>query len=244
MPLTPRQPVHNLAIETSARLGSVAVGRGRDIIAVASFRAELAHAKELLLTIDRLCRDAGIAPTAIGQVFVSGGPGSFTGLRVGITAARTLAWAGGARIVRVPTLDVIAQNALDLENPPADLGVLIDAKRENVFASSFRLEGGRYKRATEAAECNAIDFLGSLPRPCSLVGEGVLFFEQPTASSGVSVLPADLNRARAEVVHRLGIALADAGEFDDPDQLTPIYVRRPEAEEVWERRMAAGEDSR
>ena len=198
---------YNLAIETSGRSGSVALGSAADVLETAEFSTSLRHAVELLPTIKRLCRRWEIEAADVGELYVSGGPGSFTGLRIGITVTRTLGWAGGARVVRVPTLDVVAQNALDADDPPPNLGVILDAKRQNVYAAAFVLRANqRY------------------------TGEAV-------ARSGLPVLPESTFRARAEVVHRLGFALASAGRYDDPGQVTPIYVRPPEAEEVWEQRQ-------
>ncbi|HEY3243629.1 MAG TPA: tRNA (adenosine(37)-N6)-threonylcarbamoyltransferase complex dimerization subunit type 1 TsaB, partial [Phycisphaerae bacterium] len=84
-----------LAIETSGRIGSLALAHGDRLIDVRTFSTALRHAVELMPTLDALCRQHRVAPEQVGEVYVSGGPGSFTGLRIGITVARTLAWAGG-----------------------------------------------------------------------------------------------------------------------------------------------------
>ena len=95
------------------------------------------HAVDFLPAVDAMCRAHGVTPADIGQVFVSAGPGSFTGLRIGITAARMIALAVGARLVGVPTLEVIAQNAADQAEPPGRVVVMIDAKRNRVYAATF-----------------------------------------------------------------------------------------------------------
>ncbi len=231
-----RQPLHNVAIETSGVLGSVALGRVADILQSVTFSGGLRHAVELLPTIDRFCRAEGVSPGDIGECYVSGGPGSFTGVRIGMTVARTLAMVGRVRVVRVPTLDVIAQNALQLDDPPPNLGVILDARRRRVYAAAFVLRGSRYERTTGPAEVEPARFLAELPRPGALIGEGVRYPAGAVKASGLVVLPERTHRARVEVVHVLGRGLAAAGRFDGPEQLIPIYVRRPEAEEVWERR--------
>jgi len=227
---------YNLAIETTGRIGSVALGCGAEVLGVEVFSAALRHAVELLPTIDRLCASSGVAPAEIAEVYVSGGPGSFTGIRIGITVARTLAWAGDIRVVRVPTLDVIAQNALDVAGAPTHLAVFLDAKRNKVYAASFERSGDSYRRTSEPAEHNADAFLDAVPKPVGITGEGVLFVGEIAKRSGVIVLAECTFRARAEVVYRLGYEAARRGCFDDLNTLTPIYVRRPEAEEIWERR--------
>ena len=91
-----------LAIETSGRIGSVALGFGDRVAQVRTFSTTHHHAVELLLTADALCREHGVSPGSLDELYVSGGPGSFTGLRVGITFARTLAWAGRVKTVASP----------------------------------------------------------------------------------------------------------------------------------------------
>lgn len=227
---------YNLAIETSGRFGSVAVGRGCDILESADFPTTINHGVELLPTVDALCRRHGIPPQQIGQVYFSGGPGSFTGLRIGVTVARTLAWANNARVVRVPTLDVIAQNAIDLAAPPQEVAVTLDAKRGNIYAATFVRRSDRFERIDEPAERNPAEFFQSLSVGCSVTGEGLERCGEAATAAGLTALPADTFRPRAAVVYRLGVARALAGDFDDPEGLIPIYIRRPEAEEVWERK--------
>ena len=237
-PRPPTRPdrVRSLAIETSGRIGSVALGLGPEVLEAAAFSTTHRHAVELLPTVERVCAAREVTADAIDEVYVSGGPGSFTGLRVGITFARALAFACSARVVRVPTLDVIAQNALDVTEPPEALAVVLDAKRKRVFAAAFALTDDGYARIREPAELDPDGFFAAMPAGCRALGEGILHHQEAVARAGLGVLPESLNRARAEVVHRLGYRLARQGRFDDPARLIPIYIRRPQAEEVWESR--------
>lgn len=233
------ESIRSLAIETSGRIGSVALGIDGRVRDARAFRTTYQHAVELLLTVDALCRDHGIAPGSLDELYVSGGPGSFTGLRVGATFARTLAWAGGVRTVRVPTLDVIAQNALELASPPPYLVVILDAKRHRVFAARYTLREDQYVLETEPDEVDPAALLSELPADCAAVGEGMAYHADALRPANLRVLPDSLNRARAETVHHLGYRLARRGHFDDPKQFVPIYIRRPEAEEVWQRKHEA-----
>jgi len=237
-----------LAIETSGRCGSVALARGAHVIEETALAGGLKHSRDLLPTIDALCRRHGVGPADVHDVYFSGGPGSFTGLRIAATVARTLAMARGVGIVRVPTLDVIAQNALAAPNPPARLAVILDAKRNHVYAAEFTLDvpdltpgAAVYRRCLEPAELDPDDFFAALPRPCAVLGEGIAYHASAVDRSNLDRLPDDLNRPRAAVVHRLGFALASAGCSSDAAMatVTPIYIRAPEAEEVWARRNRA-----
>lgn len=123
-----------IAIETSTRVGSVAVRRGAE-----TRRADLgesrAHASDLIPTIDRLVRELGGTPSELAVVLVGTGPGSYTGLRVGISTALGLARASGARALGVPSGEVLAFGALD---PGQTAYHLIDARSGGFYWARFR----------------------------------------------------------------------------------------------------------
>src|SRR5678809_1065254 len=120
-----------IAIETSGRIGSVAVVVDDQILAEAQFPHGLQHAAHLIPLIDRLTRAEGWTPRDIEHLYVSIGPGSFTGLRIGVTLAKTMALATGVKLVAVPSVRVLVENA------PADARhviIVLDAKREQIFS--------------------------------------------------------------------------------------------------------------
>jgi tRNA threonylcarbamoyladenosine biosynthesis protein TsaB len=223
-----------VAIETSSRRGSVAIAVGPDLIATAEFTADLRHAVELLPSIDRLCRNAGWPPASIEQVHVSIGPGSFTGLRVAVTAARHLALAVGARIVAVPSLAVIAENACLQPR----VAVILDAKRRQVYAGLFERRGQGHVALGPPVLAEPGPWLAAIPRPLAVIGEGIAYHRAAIDAAGVFVIEEKLWLPRAESVHRLGWQLASAGRFTPAGELVPLYLRRPEAEEIWEQRHA------
>src|SRR5689334_13247826 len=95
-----------LAVETSGRIGSVALAEDGRLIAEEAFPHGLQHAAHILPIIDRLCGARGWRPRDLEQLYVSIGPGSFTGLRIGVTLCKTIAFATGAKIVAVPSVRV------------------------------------------------------------------------------------------------------------------------------------------
>ncbi len=128
-----------LAIETSSRAGSLALAQGGEVVVVQEFQRNMRHVAELLPAMDRATRQLGWRAEELDEVYVSAGPGSFTGLRIGITVAKTLAMACSVRVVAVGSIAAIAANA------PGDVrhvGVILDAKRGQVFAGSFERRGG------------------------------------------------------------------------------------------------------
>lgn len=228
-----------LALETSSALGSVALGRGDDVLEVRELSGPRRHAVEFLPTVAAICDAHAVEPAWIRRIYVSSGPGSFTGLRIGVTAARMIDFANGADIVGVPTLEVIAQNALGAATPPDRAAVVLDAKRGRVYAACFVRDGGRYAPETEAIEADPSRFLAECaakPGPCAVLGEGVLYHREAVEASGLTILAESLYPPRAEVVYRLGAVRAAEGRFTDRRSLIPTYVRPPEAEEKWEER--------
>jgi tRNA threonylcarbamoyladenosine biosynthesis protein TsaB len=223
----------SLAFETSSGSGSVALGRGVELLGVRRFSRVRAHAMEFAPSIDSLCREHGVQPGAVSRVFVSGGPGSFTGLRIGITAARTLAMALSAKVVAIPTLEVIAQNALDAGPHPARVAVVLDAKRGHIYTACFELRGQHYDCITEAQEADPAKYLADMEPDCAVLGEGVAYHQKSIVATGLRILPENLFPPRVETVFQLGIERARAGAFVAARDLTPLYIRPPEAEEVW-----------
>jgi tRNA threonylcarbamoyladenosine biosynthesis protein TsaB len=225
-----------LAIETSGRLGSLALVEDGRVVAEDEFPHGLQHAAEIVVRTDRLCRDRGWGPGDIRELYVSAGPGSFTGLRIGITLAKTFAFATGAKLVAVPTVRVLAANAA----PEArNLIIVLDAKRDQIFTARFEREGGQAGGEWVEREAAHLDDLSSMlarsPRPVHLLGEGIPHHQKfiPADDPSVIVTPPALWRARAAAVADEGVRMARAEQFTGLDHLVPVYIRRPEAEEKY-----------
>lgn len=234
-----------IAIETSGREGSVAVVADGAVVGEEQFAHGLKHAAGIVAVIDRLTAAQGWRPADVAEVYLSAGPGSFTGLRVGVTVAKTLALALGARIVAVPSTAVLARNA---PSGWRNAVIVLDAKRGQIFTARFARDGdgGDVTEAEPAHLDTLAEVLARAPRPVHLIGEGIDYHRAaiPADDAGVIVADKALWRARAAAVAELAWPLARAGNFADPDRLTPVYIRRPEAEEKWEegRRKGGGEN--
>jgi len=220
-----------LAIETSSRQGSVALWREGRTLAERVVTQTLRHGAHLFAALEAIHDDAGLRPEAIDLVAVSQGPGSFTGLRIGITAARTTAHVLGKPILGVPSLDVIAQNA----PPEAEhVAVLLDAKRGDVYACLFRRLGATLEPQMpyQVVRPQALE----LPSPCTVLGNGIRVHGEALPGDGLTLAPADAWVPRAPVVARLAAERFAQGQRHELHALAPLYLRRPEAEDVWERR--------
>jgi tRNA threonylcarbamoyladenosine biosynthesis protein TsaB len=251
-----------VAIETSGRHGSVAVAAGAVLLAQRELPPTMRHAAELMPAIRDLTQAQGWPPEQIDQVYLSLGPGSFTGLRIAVAIARALAQAVGCKLVGVLSLDVIAHNA------PAACDIVLpvlDAKRGQVFAARYERDAqGVLRQAAAAALVDPAAFVqqailraGERAQEMSsmlkvspatitvaLLGEGV-DYHRDALFAAAGNLPErtqliELDRAlwpgRAATVHQLGYAAALAGQFSDPATLLPFYIRLPEAEEVYRKK--------
>jgi len=227
-----------IAIETSSRIGSIAVVDDAVVLAEETFEHGLANAAKLLPRIDALVRSQGWTPRDVDHVYVSAGPGSFTGLRIGITMAKTLSLVTGAKVVAVPSVRVLVENApLDARH----VIIVLDAKRGQIFTARFERTGNTWIERVGAQLDTLDNMLAHSPRPVHLLGEGIPIHVSKDAplDAGIIATAESSWRPRAAVVARLGSAMATKGDFTDAITLTPIYIRRPEAEEVYERRQAA-----
>jgi tRNA threonylcarbamoyladenosine biosynthesis protein TsaB len=192
------------------------------------FSHGLQNAAKILPIIDELCRAQDWSPRDIDEIYVSIGPGSFTGLRIAVTIAKSIALVTNAKIVAVPTVEVLARNA------PADtmnVIVVLDAKRDQIFTARFAGSD-----PVEPAHLDSLQaMLARSPRPVHLIGEGIPFHEKflPNDDPSVIVTAADFWQARASHVAEIGFAISRANQFTDADRLAPLYIRLPEAEEKW-----------
>ena len=184
------------------------------------------HATVLVSRLDELLGAAGLAPGDIDEVYVSIGPGGFTGLRVGLTAARTLGQAiDGLRCVGVPTAYAVAQNVRDVAWE--HLGTVADAKPDGIYAQLFVRHGQRIVAQGPAVVGRSEEFLASSPRPILLIGEGLEYHD--LAGLDVESAEPSLHMPTAEGVWHVGRQMASAGDFTHFNELLPIYTSRPKA---------------
>lgn len=216
---------HNLAIETSGRAGSVALGCGDDLLATVALPEPRRHRVQLMPIIDQLCRDHHVTPAQIGEVYVSTGPGSFTGLRIGITTAKMLALAGDVKLVGVPSLQVVAQNVADRD------GVLVCAnmKGDTVYAQ-------RFDHGIAANEPRVDQLSQMLEGVTCVVGNPL----PAIARTNITILDKQHAVADAAALWRLARKCAKAEQFTNPAELLPIYPRRSDAEQQWDERYGQG----
>ena len=228
-----------LAIETSTPVcGAALVQTGR-LLAEINVQTGNTHSERLMPQLERLFLLAGADRAELAALAVSIGPGSFTGLRIGLTTAKTLAYAWGKPIVGVPTLEALAYGC-----PCADgwVAALLDAQKGRVYRAIYRWQAGRLCEISPveiAPAAAVVGELAALPAPVMVVGESVrehLALLDATHGRVVAAPEAAL-MPRAAAVAMLGYEKWRQGAAVRPEELNPFYVRRAEAEELWERRL-------
>jgi tRNA threonylcarbamoyladenosine biosynthesis protein TsaB len=221
-----------LALETSGRLGSVALldatgGDGR-LLAERLLPAGERTARSLLPAVDQLLREHAWRPADLQLIGTTTGPGSFTGLRIGVVAAKTLAYATGAALVGVHTLAAIAENVAPRDRR---LWTLLDAQRQELFAAVFEPVWSIVDQATPATEILAIDQWLDRLRPGDLVAGPPLTKLRDRLPPHVDAVDPQLWLPTAAAAGRLAAKLHQRGVRTTPLELVPHYYRQSAAEE-------------
>lgn len=231
-----------LALDTTTREGSVAVLRDGAVAACIRGDAATTHGERLPGDLLRALETAGARVEDVDLLAVAAGPGSFTGLRVGIASIQGLAFARGLRVVPVPTLEGLARASVPTSPAAPRLAAWLDAHRDEVFAALY---DGEARRLVAAPACLApLDTLKSWQ---VTLGDDAVVFTGDGAIRHAEVIGQVLGR-QARILERvpaLAPAIARiAAEQPDravlPHAVVPIYIRRPDAELARERQAPAG----
>ena len=225
-----------LALDTTTAAGSVAIVEDDRVLIERTGDATRSHAERLPGDLVQALESSGLAIGDIDVFGIAAGPGTFTGLRIGIATIQGLAFVNGKRVVPVSALDALAMAAsLDLSAGQL-VGVWMDAHRRDVFSALFRVtdqpvfERGRLEALEDAAVGDPVAAMARWEKaghlPAVLVGDGALVFASavPLPISTRDQLPL------AAVIAQMALASARAGDTVDPAGIQPIYVRRPDAE--------------
>jgi tRNA threonylcarbamoyladenosine biosynthesis protein TsaB len=228
-----------LGIETSTKTGSVAVVSENGIVAQYSLNIEVTHSERLMSTVDRVLKDTGLAVADLGGFAVAIGPGSFTGLRIGISTVKGLALATGKPIAAVPTLQALAWNLPYAAFPVCPM---LDARKSEVYAALYKFDGTALVQMMPEAAIPLRELAERLSGTTILTGEAAHLYRVAIEKQfGDRALFAPLSAAlpSAATVAEIGLDMVKSGRQTDLDSLTPLYIRRPEAEVAWEKRQTS-----
>ncbi len=227
-----------LSLETSGNSGSVAALEDREVLAELQLPEGARSAQTLVPTIETLLGNLGWKIAQIQLFAVTSGPGSFTSLRIGVSTAKALAYAVGAEIIGVHTLEAIARQ---VPGEPARVKAVVDAQRDQLFAAELRRtapgpSGGGFQTPWATEVIDNRPWLDALQVGDVVSGPGLrrLLGRVP---AGVVIVEPGLWMPSAGVVGQIGFEQYSAGQRDDVFQLVPQYFRRTAAEEQWQRRQ-------
>jgi tRNA threonylcarbamoyladenosine biosynthesis protein TsaB len=242
-----------LALDTTTRTGSVALVNDDRIVEERVGDPSRAPAERLPGEPLALLQARGVALGSIDVFAVASGPGSFTGLRIGIATMQGLAFVGGQRMVGVPTLEALGQMGSVARVPGSMVAVWMDAHRRDVFAALYRVTAGAVFEPEHLApiegplvgEPSALvaRWLPALRGQAVVwIGDGATLFED-TIARHLPVPDIVPHPPLAGAIGRLAIARARRGEAVSPAEVRPMYLRRPDAELDRERRARAATDT-
>ena len=235
-----------LALDTTTRAGSVALVDDERVVDERRGDGTRSHAERLPQELLALADAHGVAASAIDLFAVASGPGSFTGLRIGIATIQGLALVARRRVVGVPALDALAQLASRDLGPNATVAAWMDAQRRDVFAALYRVSPAPLfdparlvpldPPTAEDPETVLARWRGLLPDECpAFIGDGAILYADriSAAHPGATIVEAP---ALAGAIGRLAVAAARRGAAMDPAAIRPLYVRRPDAEVARDKR--------
>ena len=227
-----------LALDTATGVCTVGLVQDGHVLAEYDISVGLTHSEGLMPQLDQMFARTGIKKEKVNRIAVSIGPGSFTGLRIGLAAAEAMAYAWQCGICGVNTLQAMAYNI------PVDgvvLAPVLDAQKGNYYAALYEWASGELREVQPVEMADAETLLRQLQacgKPALLLGEceKLLKLELP---AGVSVVPEQVRLPKAS-----SVALASEGmealTGEDVFTLRPYYIRKSEAEELWEKRHPQG----
>ena len=221
-----------LALESSATACSVALCEDEKLIAQSYQNNGLTHSVTLMPMAVNLLSGCGISLDEVELIAVAAGPGSFTGLRIGVAAAKGLAWPGEKRCAACSTLESMAWN---LAHTGGEICAVMDARRHQVYNARFASDGTALTRLTPDRAIALEELAAELKKsgnPQILVGDGAVLCYTTLKELGLDarLAPPHLQFQSAWGVARCALELARRGEWTDASGLTPNYHRLSQAE--------------
>lgn len=225
-----------LAIETATKVCSAALCRDGEIIAAYDVNTGMTHSEGLLPQLEQLLQRTGVQKNEIDLLAVSMGPGSFTGLRIGLATAEAMAYSWQCCLHGVDTLVGLAYN-VQLEGMV--LSPVLDAQKGNYYQALFQWQNGKLEKLADTEVVNKerlLERIAVFGTPALLLGE-CSRLKQEELPQWLKIAPQNLRMPKAA-----SVALAALDSFDPQTDkkifgLEPYYIRRSEAEELWEKRQ-------
>ena len=220
-----------LGVDSSTDYLAVAVCDGPVVRAESTILAERRHAERIVEVIDRTVSDAGTRLADLELLAVTVGPGSFTGLRIGVSTMKGLAAGAGLPLVGVSTLDAMTRQ---IDATDGLICPLLDARMDEVYGAVYRYDAGRREIARPATVGPVEMLLDGLERPVLVFGEGAAAYAGRIAQCcpNYREAPAQLSHPRGSAVAQEALAAVAAGANADAALVRPVYLRQSQPEEA------------
>ena len=219
-----------LAVDTATKSCSVAIIDDQVLLAQTTTLNNETHSRHLLGIVDEVVARAGLTIDRIDGFAVSIGPGSFTGLRIGISSIKGLAYALNKPVVGVSSLKSLA---FQCRPTPHLICPMIDARKQEVYFCFYRQKDGRYLKESEERVAPPAESIKGIPLPCLFVGSGAELYRQlifNELGSSAEFAEDEQHIIQASTVARLSLARFEQQETDEVHLLAPRYVRKSDAE--------------
>lgn len=231
-----------LAIDSSGMVASVAIVTDGILTGEFTVNHKKTHSQTLLPMLDELVQMIGIDLQEIDAIAVAGGPGSFTGLRIGSATAKGLGLALDKPIVSVPTVDALAYNLYGAEGV---ICPMMDARRQQVYTGIYHFEGD--EMVTDLAQAprkidEIAERLNASGKLVTLLGDGIPVYQdrlKELLDVPYRIAPPHVNRQRAAAVGALGELYYREGRIQTAAEHTPDYLRLSQAEREYAEKIAA-----
>ncbi|MES0349390.1 MAG: tRNA (adenosine(37)-N6)-threonylcarbamoyltransferase complex dimerization subunit type 1 TsaB [Desulfobacteria bacterium] len=220
-----------LAVDTSTPSGSIALLEGDTLLAEVAVTSTQTHAQRLMPAIDATLDMAGLTIAECDGFAVTTGPGSFTGLRIGISTVKGLGFATKKPIAAVSTLDALTYQFPSFPNLVCPV---LDARKGQIYTALYACIGHmKWKTVIEDCAVEPREWLKQIQHLCLFVGDGATVYQElirEILGNLAQFAPSYLNRVRASVVAHIGMKQIIDGETADIESLVPHYVRKSDAE--------------
>lgn len=228
-----------LAVDTSATAASVAVAEENKLIGEFSINTALTHSQTLMPMVDELLKNTGLSVNDIDAVAVNAGPGSFTGVRIGVAAVKGIAFPKNLPCVSVSTLESMAYNLLGYDCVVCSV---MDARCSQVYNALFKVNGYTVTRMTDDRALSLTDLkleLQNIREKIFLVGDGAVLCSKFLDSELENVMLAPFNNRiqTASSVAYAAFEKINNGETLTADELMPVYLRLPQAQRELNKRL-------
>lgn len=228
-----------LSIDTATLVSSVALSTQDKLLAELVIQTRKTHSETLMPHIAELLNMARIEKKDLEGIAVSIGPGSFTGLRIGLATAKALAYALKIPILGISTFETLAFNC---PVPGVYLSPILDAQKNNVYQAVYSWQQGTLTEILPARVVNisqAVKEAAAMERPVVMLGEAAVMYREEIEAQGTNLVfpPPHVVIPHAGSTAVLGCRLLEQGVVHDVMNLEPVYIRRSEAEVLWEKRQ-------